>query len=571
MVWMCATYVIDATALRKVAPYAIYALRSDDVGRGGRCEEMELEMRIVSTEFDVVIVGSGINGLVCAAHAARRGMRVCVLERNLEFGGCIRSDELTAPRFIHDTLSGFHPLFVSSPAYAPLAADLAAAGLVYCNNATPTGVLLPDGSHAVLTTSRDVNVAAFDRLCPGDGAAYRAQMQALEECSTLTFGLLGSELWSRSTLWLLLSEARRSGPRGLLRFLGDSMQPARAWLNQNFEGEVLKALLAPWVLHTGLSPDSTMSGFMARLIAFTLEAVGMPVVSGGSVRIVHAFRTLIERCGGVLLAQSHVERVVVARGRAVGVRLQGGRVLHARRAVVCNVTPTQLYLSLLDPAVVPNAIQGAAKAYRYGRGSMQIHVALSEAARWRQPALREVVMVHLTGGVDAVARAVGEAERGLLPAQPTSVVAQPTVVDPTRAPPGASILWIQLQELPARVRGDAAGTIPAPHDGRWTDELKEAYARRVFSTLRTQIDNFDTALVGYRVLSPTDLESLNINLVGGDPYSGACSIDQSFVWRPLRETVGHETHVANLYHIGAATHPGPGLGGVSGFLVASAL
>ena len=525
----------------------------------------------MDTEFDVVIVGSGINGLVCAALAARRGLRVCVLERNSSFGGCIRSETLTRPGFVHDTLSGFHPLFVTSPGYAALEGDLRAAGLEYVNNGTPTGVLRSSGEHAVLTTSRTRNESCFDALCTGDGAAFSAQMRDCEETSKLTFGLLGGELWSAATLRLILTEAWRHGPRGLLRYFGDAMQSSRQWLDSSFRGEALKALLAPWVLHTGLGPDSPMAGFMNRLIAFTIEAVGMPVVAGGSARLVDAFRHVIEQYGGVLLAGADVMHVLVAGGRARGVRLRDQRRIGARRAVVCSVTPTQLYLSLLEPEVVPVALRKSAGAYRYGRGDMQIHLALAEPPRWRHPELGQVVMLHVTDGVDAVAAAVSEAERGLLPARPTIVVGQPTAVDPSRAPAGAWILWLQLQELPTRVRGDALGLIPTPENGLWSTELKAAYGNRVLEQLRPHIANLDAAMLGSFVLSPADLEALNVNLVGGDPYAGACTLDQSFFWRPLRSSIRHETHVDRLYHIGASTHPGPGLGGVSGYLVAQAL
>ena len=74
-----------------------------------------------------------------------------------------------------------------------------------------------------------------------------------------------------------------------------------------------------------------------------------------------------------------------------------------------------------------------------------------------------------------------------------------------------------------------------------------------------------------RCYSPADLEAMNVNLVGGDPYGGYCGVDQFFLWRPLRSTANHETPVKRLYHIGASTHPGPGLGGGSGFLLANAL
>jgi phytoene dehydrogenase-like protein len=434
-------------------------------------------------DFDVVIVGSGINSLVCAALAAKRGAAVCVLERNAQLGGCIRTEALTLPGYLHDTLSGFHPLFVTSPAYPVLRQDLADAGLVYCNNRTPTGVLTGDGAHAILTTSREANRAAFDALSPGDGAVFVEEMQALESAAALTFGLLTGEPWSLGTLRLLGSELWKRGPRELLRFCGESLLTARGWLESRFSGRALRALLAPWVLHTGVGPDAVMSGFMNRLIAFTLESAGMPIVAGGSFRLVTAFKETIERHGGVLRVSSRVERIVVHKGRARGVRLSDGTEMRARRAVICNVTPTQLYLQLLGEGEVPARTRQAASRFRYGRSDMQIHIALSEPPRWRVPALADVTMVHLTDGIDAVAQAVGEAERGLLPRFPTIVVGQPTVSDPSRAPAGAAILWIQLQELPARVRADAAGVIAIPEEGAWSSALKEAYADRVMTRL----------------------------------------------------------------------------------------
>ena len=108
--------------------------------------------------YDAVIVGSGINSLVCAAVLARRGKRVCVLERSSTLGGCIRTEVLNAPGFLHDTLATAHPLFVTSPGYAELKEDLHHAGLSYGNNDTPTGVLLPDNRSLILSTSRERNV-----------------------------------------------------------------------------------------------------------------------------------------------------------------------------------------------------------------------------------------------------------------------------------------------------------------------------------------------------------------------------------------------------------------------------
>ena len=73
------------------------------------------------------------------------------------------------------------------------------------------------------------------------------------------------------------------------------------------------------------------------------------------------------------------------------------------------------------------------------------------------------------------------------------------------------------------------------------------------------------------MLSPADLEGLNRNLVGGDIYAGSCALDQNLLWRPSGQLPGHATPVDGLWQIGASTHPGPGLGAGSGYLVAKQL
>jgi phytoene dehydrogenase-like protein len=232
------------------------------------------------------------------------------------------------------------------------------------------------------------------------------------------------------------------------------------------------------------------------------------------------------------------------------------------------VTPTQLYGQLLGSGDVPRDVMRAAERYRYGRGEMQIHLALSELPDWYgDERLARTAIVHVTPGLDGVSRAVNEAERGLLPAEATIVCGQPMAVDPSRAPDGSWIIWIQLQELPAgRVKGDAAGEIDVAA-GSWTEELREAYADRITARLGRHIQNLERATLKRVVLSPGDLEALNVNLVGGDIYGGSCALDQNFLFRPLAQAPGHRTVVDNLWHIGASTHPGPGLGAGSGYIV----
>jgi phytoene dehydrogenase-like protein len=310
---------------------------------------------------------------------------------------------------------------------------------------------------------------------------------------------------------------------------------------------------------------------MGRLIAFTLEQAGMPVVKGGSIQLLRSFTDLLAENGAHIQCGADVSSVLVRNGRARGVRTTDGQEYTARDAILCNVTPTQLYERLLTPEHVPPEVVVETRAYRYGRGNMQIHLALDCPPAWPAPNLCDVAMLHVGSGLDGVSRAVSEAERGLLPADATIVVGQPGAADPSRMPKGKWILWIQLQELPRIVCGDARGEIAVPNDGGWSCELKERYADRIVARLDALAPGLRDSILARAVLSPADLEAMNINLVGGDPYSGDCALDQFFLWRPMPSLSNHNTPVKRLYHIGASTHPGPGLAGSSGWMTAQSL
>ncbi|WP_321396042.1 NAD(P)/FAD-dependent oxidoreductase [Emcibacter sp.] len=519
-------------------------------------------------DYDFIIVGSGINSLVAAALLSRKGHKVCVLERNDWIGGCIKTAEVTLPGFHHDVFSGFHPLFVTSPAYAELAEELHANGLEYVNTDKPTAAVLPDGRNFILWKDRQENVAAMEKLGTGQGEAYTRSMADIEQNTDLIFGLLGAELWKFSTLKLLVKAAWNRGLHGLSSFFGLSLNNCRNWLEADFSSDEIKACFAPWILHTGLEPDSPLSGLMGKLISFTLEVAGMPIVKGGSENLVRALSAIIEKNGGSLMTGQDVKRVLVENGRTTGVETADGVVCKARKAVICNVTPTQLYGSLLKDENIPGVTRTEAANYRYGNGDMQIHLALDRMPEWTDPALNDVAMVHLSSGVDSVSRSVNQARRGLLPDESTVVVAQPTALDPSRAPDGKAILWLQLQELPFHIRGDAAAEITPPADGLWDEATKEAYADRIIDRLAVHIPGLKEMILGRHILSPRDLAQQNVNLVNGDPYSGSCGIEQFMLWRPLKSAKNHETPIRGLYHIGASTHPGPGLAGTSGYLVA---
>ena len=165
---------------------------------------------------------------------------------------------------------------------------------------TPTGVLQPDGAHAVLSMDRAANIAAFNANAAGDGDRHGQDVGEIERNAGLLFGLLGGGLWSYPTFKLLAGEAWRRGPRGLAAFLGEALTPARGWLESSYQSETSRALWAPWVLHAGLGPEDAFSGQIAKVIAFALEAAGAPIVKGGARNLLAAFEALIRERGGVI-------------------------------------------------------------------------------------------------------------------------------------------------------------------------------------------------------------------------------------------------------------------------------
>lgn len=516
---------------------------------------------------DHIIIGSGINALVAGALLALKGDRVLLLEREATPGGCLRTEEITLPGFNHDVMAATWVLFMTSPAGAALGPHLARHGFDYCHTPHPTAVLRPDGQALVLTTDRAKNIATFNALATGDGDRHAADVGGIEADAPFLFSLIGGALWSWPTAKLLWGQVRKRGLRGLAAWFGTALTPARGWLEIGYQSPLVQALYAPWVLHCGLTPESTYSGQMGKVIAFALEAAGAPIVKGGSGRAVQAFKALIEEKGGQIRCNADVDRIIVRDGRVRGVALTTGEEI-AATSVLASVAPGQLQARLLRDVNLPED-QAAAKAFRHGRGNFQLHYALDQHPEWLSSGLDDVALIHLADGIDSVSKSANEAERGMLPATPTICVGQPHRLDPSRCPDGKAILWLQIPDAPRTVKGDAAGDIAT--DGTWSDATREAFADRIEAILKRHIKDFDAIKLARRAYSPADLERMNVNLVGGDPYGGLCTIDQFFIFRPYPHSTNGTGLVRGLIHIGASTHPGPGLGGGSGFLAAKRL
>ncbi|MRG93915.1 phytoene desaturase family protein [Polyangium spumosum] len=525
----------------------------------------------MTRSHDAIFIGGGHNALIAAAYLARAGWSVLVLEKNDRPGGFVRTEELTLPGFVHDTYATAHPLFVTGPAYAELRDELEARGLHYLNCDIPAGVSMPGGRSSVLFRDPAASVAELDRLAPGDGAAFMKLIEGFSAHAGSIFPLFSMNLASPEANAFIRKLMLGEGGLGLSSFAADFMMSARDLLETRFRSEVFRGLISPWLLHAGRGPEEPNSAFWLTLFLLSVLSGGVPTPAGGSEMLVKALVRLIEDHGGEIRSHCAVERILVEGGEARGVVTADGERYHARRAVIASTNPDQLYLKLLaGTGVVHPEIERQAKGFRYGRGAVQVHLALSAPPDFPDERLRRGGLVHLTTGLDGLSRAINEAARGLLPAEPTISFDVPSALDPARVPPGKAVARLQMLEVPRRARGDAAGLIDVG-DGVWNDDLKNRFADRVLEIAAKHVPNLKSSILARRVIGPADLARFNPNAGDGDPYGGAHDLAQSYFLRPIAGQPSHRTQVPNLYMIGAATWPGHGVGGGSGYIVAKQL
>ncbi|WP_043474351.1 phytoene desaturase family protein [Paeniglutamicibacter gangotriensis] len=525
-------------------------------------------------ETDYVVIGSGINSLVAAAELARSGASVVLLEEHDKLGGFIDSGELTVPGFIHDTFSSWHPLFIAGAAYAELGRELHVRGLRY-RNTEDAGIpwvcasIGTDAAGATTTVlaTRDPEATASAFEHRSDREAYARLLMDFGDQAPVVFGALGGEmnLPSAARLGFKMVRMGLSKAQQLVR---QGLMSGRNLTRGSFTGNEVDQLWAPWLLHAGIGPEQASGGVMLPVMSASIHQFGLPVVQGGAARFVAAFESLLTDHAVVIRKGTRAEGVVVTGGRARAVRT-ANETITARKGVLASVSVPQLYTELLEAPVVPEQTRREVRAHRPGRAAMQIHVALSGPVPWSDERLAQTPLVHISTGSNSTAIACAQAEAGLLPANPTIVVGQQCVLDPSRAPEGQATLWLQLQELPFEPDGDAAGELDT--SAGWDEKLTEAFIQRVLSTIEQYAPGLGELALGTKAFSPQQLSQANRNAVAGDPYGGAAELYQNLLWRPLPRLGKGRSPVKGLWHIGAATHPGPGLGGGSGHLVAQQL
>ncbi len=463
------------------------------------------------TEVDVVVVGSGPNGLAAAVTMARAGQRVRVYEAASTIGGGASSAALTLPGFVHDVCSAVHPLAFESQFFQEFGlTDRVRFVVPEVSYAHPL-----DGRPAVLA-HRDLNRTA-DEL-GRDGGRYRQLMAPLVRRAG---GV--ADLTSGSLLRI------PSDPLAAALFAARSVEQGSALWNLRFRGQAAAALVTGVAAHTMLHQPSISGAGAGLALATYAHARGWPIPVGGTQAIADAMADDIRAHGGELVT---------------GTRIDSLDELPPAKAVLLDLTP--LAFAKLASGLLPAGYYEAMRRFRYGAGVAKVDFALSAPVPWADPAVADAAAVHLGGTRAEIAAAENMVERGVMPERPYVLASQPTVFDPSRAPEGTHTLWAYTH-------------VPAGSDV----DRQDAVIRQI----ERFAPGFRDTILAARSRTAVEIAHHNANYPGGDISAGVPDLPQ-LLRRPVLRPDPWRTPLPGVYLCSASTSPGPGVHGLAGWRAA---
>jgi phytoene dehydrogenase-like protein len=457
---------------------------------------------------DAVVVGSGPNGLTCAAILASRGMAVTVIEAEATIGGGTRSAELTVPGLIHDECSAVHSMAVGAPSLTSL--GLERHGLEWAWPEVDLAHPLDGGGGATMVRSLADTVTGLG----ADGRAWRRAFGTSSE----HFAALGEDI-----LRPLLHLPRH--PLLLAGFGLRSLLPATA-LARSFETAEGRALFGGVAAHSFAPLNRPLTSAVAMALICSGHRYGWPVARGGSQAIADALAAVVLENGG---------------------RIETGRPvrsldeLPAADAVVLDLAPGAV--AEIAGGRLPSRVARAFRRYRHGPGAYKVDLAVEGGVPWTQEAARRAGTVHAAGSFEEIAAGERDINRGRMPERPFVLVCQQYLADPSRSRGDVHPVWAYAH-VPSGYDGDATGPL--------LDQIE-----RFAPGLRERI-------VGQSVRSPTQLQEHNANFVGGDIATGANS-PLRIVFRPRVAVDPYATGIPGVFICSAATPPAAGAHGMCGY------
>jgi phytoene dehydrogenase-like protein len=464
---------------------------------------------------EAVVVGSGPNGLACAATLASRGVEVTVIEAEETIGGGTRTSELTVPGLLHDECSATHPMAVSSPAVVSAGLELERHGLEWAWPEVDLAHPLDGGGGGVMLRSVEATAAGLGTAGP--------RWRRLFGPPSRDYEALTADIYHP-----LIHVPRH--PLRLLRFGLPTLAPATT-LARSLGTPTAAALFGGVAAHSYARLEQPLGSAIGMALVCAGHAYGWPVAKGGSVALAEAWAAVIGENGGRI---------------ETGRRVRSLAELPEADVVVLDLSPR----GVLDLAGerMPSRIARAYRRYKHGPGAFKLDLAVEGGVPWQMEAARRAGTVHVIGSLEELAHAEREINGGRMPERPFVLVGQQYLADPQRSQGDLHPVWAYAH-VPNGYPADATETI--------LDQI-ERFA-----------PGFRERIVARSVRTPAQVEAANANFIGGDILNGANTPLQTLM-RPRVAPVPYWTGIPGVFICSAATPPGPGAHGINGFNAAEA-
>ena len=500
----------------------------------------------MDTQYDVVAIGSGHNGLVAAAYMAAAGKRVLVLERQTWFGGGVVTKELTVPGFRHDQHSMAHIFIQGNPLLRN--DDLALKsrfGLKYAFPECPMMSVFENGQTLGLYRDRERSVAEIAKFSAKDAEAFRRLAEYAQTLMPMLTGALYSPPPPVGASNAMMDQSREG--RELWRMMQMSIHDL---LGEWFESPKVRMHFARIAGENLVSPDEKATGFGVFVFVGFLEAFGFGVAQGGSGELTRALIDCIKAHGGEVVGGVDVAKLIVTNGRAAGVATTDGREFAAKDGVIGAIHPHDLggMIDGLDPWVKKTA----ERTQITDIGCITVHAAMNAPLKFKAGDHVKAVMIELLpDDYDTLRKSFDDLRYGGFARCPLVGLGSLSMHDASRAPAGKATMhaWDYV-------------TYDHPEGRNW-DEAKQDYAKTMLAYMGRFIDNVGEAdIIAAHVDSPVDMERTSSSFRRGDLHGVSSATYQSNAWRPTPE-LGRNTvpGVDRLYLVGPFQYPGGGVFG----------
>ncbi|MEO1378150.1 MAG: beta-carotene ketolase CrtO [Cyanobacteria bacterium J06635_10] len=526
-------------------------------------------------QYDVVIIGAGHNGLVCAAYLLKAGYSVALFEKRPVPGGAATTEELLpkeAPGFKFNRCAIDHEFIHLGPVVEEL--ELEKYGLKYLDCDPVVFCPHPDGKYFLGHKSLDKTCAEIARYSQRDAVKYREFTQYWEKALSAMIPMFNAP--PKSVLDIAgnynISKFKDlfsvvGSPAKTLDFVRNMITSGEDILNEWFDSEFLKAPLARLCAELGAPPSQKTLAIGAIMMAMRHNP-GMSRPRGGTGALTQALVKLVKSKGGDIFCDRQVEKVLIDEGKAVGVRVVGGKEFRAQNAVISNIDAKRLFMQMIDKSDTDAADSELHERLKRrivnnNETILKIDLALNEPLHFAHHEHKDEYLVGsilIADSVHHVEQAHSLCILGQIPdADPSMYIVMPSYRDPSLAPNGKHTLWIEFF-APYQIKG-AEGT--GLNGTGWTDELKNKVADRVIDKLADYAPNVKDATIARAVESPAELGE-RLGAYKGNFYHIDMTLDQMVFLRPLPEIANYKTPINNLYLTGAGTHPGGSISGMPG-------